>query len=81
MALENTLQVCLTVGGTLFSCTLFLSFLWFLYMVVDSGDMEIFPFENRKWQEKGRAVVGDKRSGGGCTVPVGLPLTSNPEGL
>lgn len=50
-------------------------------MVVDSGDMEIFPFENRKWQEKGRAVVGDKRSGGGCTVPVGLPLTSNPEGL
>lgn len=37
--------------------------------------------ENRKEQEKGRAVVGDKRSGGGCTVPAGLPLTSNTEGL
>lgn len=26
-------------------------------------------------------MVGDKRSGGGCTVPAGLPLTSNTEGL
>lgn len=50
-------------------------------MVVDSGDTEICKLVmgalKIEISGKGKAVLGDKRSGGWYRVPSGLPLTRN----